>query len=186
MHLRPATLSDLDRLIEIDATVESTQYLHVEKSGEGLAISWRLEPRPLREKLVESNKLDDDRAFALRQVITGIEEGISLAAEHDDELVAFAVAAHDPVAGLLRLLDLRVDYDQRRQGIGSGLLFQIISHARERGLRAVTATTLTNNLPANVFLQKAAFELAGLDTHRLSNHDLVKESASLFWYAALD
>lgn len=186
MQIRPAIPADLDRLREIDATIESLQYLHLERAGEGTAISWRLEERPLREKLVNANGLDDDQRFTLRQVLGGIEEGIGLSAEHDGELVAFAVAQRDPVADVLRLLDLRVDYDQRREGIGSALLFQVISHAREIGVRAVAARTLTNNLPANAFLAKAAFELCGVDTHLTSNHDLVKEAVALFWYAALD
>jgi GNAT superfamily N-acetyltransferase len=158
----------------------------LEQAGEGMTIAWRLEERPLREKLVNSNAVDDDQRFALRQVLGGIEEGIGLAAEHDEELVALAVAQRDAAADVLRLIDLRVDYDQRRQGIGSALLFQVISHAREIGVRAVQARTLTNNLPANAFLAKAGFELCGVDTHLMSNHDLVKETVSLFWYAALD
>ena len=32
----------------------------------------------------------------------------------------------------------------------------------------------------------AAVDLAGMDTHRRSNHDLVKEAVTLLWYAALD
>lgn len=186
MHLRPATISDLDHLIDLDGTIESTQYLHVEKSGEGLALSWRLEPRPLREKLIDSNAISDDRKFEIKQVVTGVEEGIAIAGEHDGQLMALGIAVVDPAVNLLRIIDLRVDYDQRRQGIGSALLYQIITHAREKELRAVSAITLTNNLPAAAFLQKAAFDVTGLDTHRMSNHDLVKESASLLWYAALD
>jgi ribosomal protein S18 acetylase RimI-like enzyme len=186
MHLRPATISDFDHLIDLDGTIESTQYLHVEKSGEGPAISWRLEPRPLREKLIDSNAINDDHRFEIKQVITGVEDGIAIAGEHDGQLMALGVAVADPAFNLLRIIDIRVDYDQRRQAIGSALLYQIISHARERELRAVSAVTLTNNLPAAAFLQKAAFDMTGLDTHRMSNHDLVKESVSLFWYVALD
>lgn len=186
MEIRPATAADLDRLADVDATIESARYLHLERSGQGLDVSWKLEERPLRSKLIDNNALDDERRFSLRQVLSGIEEGVGLAAEHEGDLIALAVAQLDPAAGVLRVLDLRVDYDQRRQGIGSGLLFQIISTARERGLRAVAARTLTNNLPANQFLAKAGFELGGVDTHFVSNHDLVKEAVTLFWYAALD
>ena len=186
MHLRSATVSDLEHLIDLDGTIESTQYLHVEKSGEGLALAWRLEPRPRREKLIDANAVNDDRKFEIKQVITGVEDGIAVAGEHDGQLMALGIAVVDPTFNLMRIIDLRVDYDQRRQGIGSALLYQIISHAREKELRAVSAVTLTNNLPAAAFLQKAAFDMTGLDTHRMSNHDLVKESASLFWYAALD
>jgi hypothetical protein len=41
-------------------------------------------------------------------------------------------------------------------------------------------------VPAARFLLKAGFDLCGVDTHFSSNHDLVKEAVSLFWYASLD
>ena len=85
----------------------------------------------------------------------------------------------------LELIDLRVDYEYRRQGLGSAMLYQILTYGREHTLRAVTAATLTNNLPAARFLSKAGFDLGGIDTHFFSNHDLVKEAVTLFWYAAL-
>src|SRR5436305_8788123 len=103
MEIRPATAGDLDRLIEIDGTIESAQYLHVERGGEGLAATWRLEPRPLRTKLIDRNAVDDDRKFSLRQVLGGVEEGIGLAAEHDGELAALGVAQLDPAGGVLRV-----------------------------------------------------------------------------------
>ena len=69
--------------------------------------------------------------------------------------------------------------------MGSALLFQSIQQARELGLRAVAAQTKTNNVPAANFLLRRGFDLAGLDTHFHSNHDLVKEAVTLFWYAML-
>jgi GNAT superfamily N-acetyltransferase len=186
MEIRAAVIRDLERLKEIDGTIESMRYLHVDRSGEGFATTWLLEERPLRARLIDPNAPDDDQRFVLRQVLDGIEEGIGLALELEGELVALAVAQIDAATKTLRLLDLRVDYDIRRQGIGSALLFQMIAKAREQGLRAVAARTQTNNLPAASFLAKTSFELAGMDTHFLSNHDLVKEAVTLFWYAVLD
>lgn len=186
MQVRAATISDLDRLPEIDATIESSRYLHLERTGEGVTASWKLEERPLRTKLIDANVPTDDQRFSLRQVLSGIEEGAALAAEHEGDLTALAVAQIDPAASVLRLLDIRVDYDLRRQGIGSAMLFQLIATARERNVRAVTAQAPTNNLPANQFFAKAGFELTGFDTHLRSNHDLVKEAVTLFWYAAMD
>ena len=66
------------------------------------------------------------------------------------------------------------------------IMYQLIQHARDRELRALSAETRTNNLPCNRLLQKLAFEIAGIDTHSHSNHDLVKEAATILWYAALD
>ena len=185
MEIRAATLSDLDRIAEIDGTIESSRYLHLERAGEGIAASWSLEERPLRTKRVDANALDDERKFEMRQVLSGIEEGYGLAAEHEGELTALAVARIDLSASLLLIIDVRVDYDQRRQGIGSAMLYQLIGKARERALRAVKGQTLTNNFPSSQFFAKAGFELTGFDTHRVSNHDLVKEAVVLIWYAAI-
>ena len=185
MQIRPAVSSDLNQLADIDGTINSINYLHVEKSGEGFAQSWKIDQRPLREKLIEPNKVDDETLFSMKQVVGGIEEGLALVAEHEGVVVASLVATHQPANSTLRLIDLRVDFDHRGQGLGSALLFQLIQQARELGLRAVCAQTRTNNLPAANFLLRRGFDLAGLDTHLTSNHDLVKEAVTLFWYAAL-
>ncbi len=186
MQIRPATPADLDRLRDLDATVESTQLLFLERSGAGVTSAWRLEPRPLREKLIDPNALDDEQAFALRQIVTGTDEGVALVAEHEDQVVGLALAQTDPAHGTMRVLDVRIDYDVRRQGLGTVMAYQIVERARQQGLRAVVAETRANNFPANQFFQKLAFELSGFDASRHSNHDLVKETATLFWYAALD
>src|SRR5918999_5251442 len=126
MQIRPATPADLDRLRDIDATVESTQLLFLERSGEGVNSTWRLEPRPLREKLIDPNPFDDDRAFTLRQIVTGADEGIALVAEHAGQIVGIALAQADEAHGTMRILDVRIDYDFRRQGLGTVMAYQII------------------------------------------------------------
>src|SRR5207237_1194144 len=130
--------------------------------------------------------LSEDARFILKQVIAGMDVGAALMANHDDQAVALLLAQPDAVAKTMKLLDVRVDFDYRRQGLGSALVYQIVQTGREQGLRAIVAETRANNLPANQFFAKCGFELAGLDGKRHSNHDLVQESATLFWYAALD
>lgn len=186
MEIRPVRPGDLDRLIDIDGTIESTHYLHVDQSGEGAAAAWRIEERPLREKRMERNPPTDEAAFLLKQVVTGVEEGIALLAEHEQINVALLVARQEPEYGTMRLADLRVDFEHRRQGVGSALVYQAISDARSLGLRAIAAQTRTDNSPASHFLLKCGFDLTGLDTRRYTNHDLVKEAVTLFWYASLD
>jgi ribosomal protein S18 acetylase RimI-like enzyme len=173
-------------LTEIDGTIESGEYLHLEQSGEGLATGWKLEPRPLREKLIQSNPLIEDSSFLLRQIVTGADEGLVLVADHKEQAVALALGQIDTTRNVMNLIDLRVDYDVRREGIGTVLIYQVIQAAKERELRAVLAETRTNNNPANRLLQKLNFQISGLDTRRHSNHDMVKEQATIFWYAALD
>jgi len=179
------TAADLEGVKDIDATGESSQYLHIEKIGEGLAVSWKTQIRPLREKRVHRHALDDDRAFMLKQIVTGMDEGIALMAEHDGRPVAAAVGAPDGEAGIFRLIDLRVDFDFRRQGLASAMMFQMIQEARQRELRAVMVESVADDFPMLEFLAKLGFEPAGLDTHYHSNHDLVKESVVLFFYLTL-
>jgi ribosomal protein S18 acetylase RimI-like enzyme len=186
MQIRPVIPADLDGLYDIDGTIESSQYLHLDRAGEGLDVAWKLAERPLREKRQLPNRLDEDRRFLLKQIATGADEGIVLIAEHDDAPVALLLAQVEPAHGTIRVHDIRVDFDQRRQGLGIAMMFQVIAAAREQELRAVTAECTTDNYPAARFLLKCGFDITGLDAKRISNHDLVKESVTLHWYAALD
>lgn len=180
------TIADLPELPEIDGTIESSQYLHLDRSGQGLSMKVAVEVRPAREKQIVAFPIDDDLNITWKQIASGADEGLALVAEHEDQVVAAALAQPDMARGTMRLLDIRVDYDFRRQGVGSAMAFQIIQHTRDADLRAVTAEVRSNNFPANQFLLKTGFDLSGVDVRRHSNHDMVKESATLFWYAALD
>jgi ribosomal protein S18 acetylase RimI-like enzyme len=186
MEIRPVRPPDLDRLIDIDGTIESHDYLHVDRSGEGVGGTWRIEKRALREKKMDRNQPSDETQFLLRQIASGAEEGVALLAEHDGINVAVLVAQHEPEFGTLRIQDIRVDFEHRRQALGSAMVYKVIAEARERQLRAVAAETRTDNFPAAQFFVKCGFELSGLDSRRLTNHDLVKEAVTLFWYASLD
>ena len=157
MEIRPVRPDDLSDLVEIDATVESSAYLHLERAapaepegegGGGIAVTWKLTERPLREKRVTPNRLEEDTQFVLKQVASGADEGLALLAEHEGQKVALLLAQPQPQYGTLRVIDVRVDYDFRREGLATAMLFQAISHARDLELRAVTAETRTDNLPA--------------------------------------
>lgn len=186
MQIRPVVHADLNQLMEIDGTIETADFLFIEQTGQGAETRWGLQSRPLREKRIASNRLIEDQWFAIRQIVSGADEGVALLADHEQMPVALVAARPRPERNILQLLDLRVDYDFRRQGLGSALLYAMIQQAREKGHRAVSASADSNNTPAVQLLLKCGFELCGLDTHRHSNHDLVKEAVNLFFYAPLD
>jgi len=185
MTIRPAKSNDLDNIYEIDGTVESHDYLHLDHTQEDLFGTWRLEPRPLREKLVLANTIDDELRFTLKQIVLGHDEGTAVVAEHDGQIVALLLAQERPAAATMELLDVRVDYDFRRQGIATVMVLQLIEAAREKSLRAVVSITRTNNGPAAKLLNKLNFHYSGLDTHRYTNHDLVKEQSAVLWHYEL-
>jgi ribosomal protein S18 acetylase RimI-like enzyme len=186
VQIRSLAPDDLAALPDIDGTVESSEYLHLEQSGEGLSVAWKIEKRPLRQKLIQTNPISDEEAFLVRQIAGGTEEGLALIVEHAGAPVALLVVRPDYANGTFQILDIRIDYDHRRQGLATAMIYQAINRARELGLRAVSAEVPANNLPGNQLLLKCAFDLSGIDTKRHSNHDVVKESATLIWYAALD
>ncbi len=186
MLIRAMTPDDIDMLREIDGTIESCHYLHLDRAGEGLCVSWNLRERELHQRRIDPNPMHEETLFDLKQVLNGVEEGLALIAEHDDQPVAMLLAREMPDRRTLNILDARIDFDLRRQGIGTAFIYQAIQHARQRGLRAVSAEVRTDNLPACKLLLKCGFDLAGVDAQRHTNHDLVSESATLFWYAALD
>jgi len=186
MEIRSVNPSDLNLLSEIDGTIDSSQYVHVDQSGDGLAMTWKLQERPLRERRVRPNPIDDEVSFWLKQIASGADEGIALMIEHDAVPVALVVASQDYPHKTMKVHDIRVDFDHRRQGLAMALLYQVISMAREAECRAVAAELATDNFPAAQLLAKCGFEVAGLDARRHSNHDLVKEAVTLFWYAPLD
>src|SRR5436309_3227888 len=104
MQIRPATIEDLGALVEIDGTIESTHYLHLEQSGEGANQNWRLEERTLRETLIEANRLGDEAGFIAKQIFSGGEEGVVLVAEHEDQIVAALVAQRRNDAGTMQIV----------------------------------------------------------------------------------
>jgi ribosomal protein S18 acetylase RimI-like enzyme len=190
MQIRPLRTADLDLIDEIDATVDSIRYHHVERvvdqSADGDRVRFAIEDRPLPVKRVESNPIGDDLRFSLKQTAADIEEGLALMAEHEEVPIASLLArvALDDLT-LVEIVDVRVDFDHRRQGLGSAMLFQAINFAREKEARAIRVATKSSNAAANALFAKLGFELAGVDTFRSTNHDLVKEQTTLIWYLAL-
>ena len=151
-----------------------------------MATVWRAEQRPLRETLIEPNRLGEEALFIYRQVVKGVEEGIALVVEVDSRPAAALVAVPRPHVGTFELLDLRVDYDYRRQGFATALMYQFLGALRGRDeVRAVYAEVRANNTPAQELLARMGFELSGFDERRRTNHDLVKEATALLWYLEL-
>src|SRR5688500_9290783 len=126
MELRPVTSRDLDALADIDGTIESSHYLHLDQQtiNDPPAMSWRLEERPARQKMIEPNRLNDDASFIVKQIATGVDEGLALLTEHDGAAVALLIAKQQPERGTFHIIDLRIDYENRRQGIGTGMVYQ--------------------------------------------------------------
>ncbi len=107
-------------------------------------------------------------------------------AEHEGRAAGLLAARAVPGRGVLRAIDLQVDYDLWREGIASAMIYQAIAAERDLRLPAVSAEIGTNIPPACHLFAKCEFALIGVDTHRRSNHALGKSAMAMFWYAGLD
>ena len=132
----------------------------MEKSGEGFAQNWKIDQRPLREKLIQPNAIDDETRFSMKQIVGGIEDGLAIVAEHEGVVVASLVAELQPENSTMRLIDLRVDFD-RAPGPGFGPSVSIHPANEGNGIARRSAQTKTNNLPAANFLLKRGLRSGG-------------------------
>jgi ribosomal protein S18 acetylase RimI-like enzyme len=184
MQIRPMTPDDLILLNDIDATPAETHYLHVDRVGEGASTRFTIAARAARPDAAPVAPADIE--FEAKRLLEGVFDGLALVAEHNGMIVASLIAILDAGSNLVNVVDVRVDREQRREGLASAMMFQLISFARDRDVRAIRACCTTRQFSVASLLTKLGFEVAGLDTHLVSNHDLVKEQATLFWYLALN
>jgi streptothricin acetyltransferase len=184
LTIRPLTSADVPRLVEIDAEFESDRFLDVEKTANGLEVTWRLVERPLVPPFrstdygLSENDLKEIRAW----LHAG--NGLHLVAEDAQahRLVALLDVEGERWHNAARLWNIHIDRAYRRHGLGRELVNRTLAWAREQGLRGLVLETQTNNLPACRFYQSLGFKLCGLDDHFYSNDDIRVNEVALFWW----
>ena len=185
--IRPLGLADIQRLAEIDAEFESDQFLDVEKTTNGLDVTWRLVERPL-DPPFRSNDFSLDRRQR-EQVAVRLREcgGLYLVAEdeHMGKLAAVLDMERERWRDTAVIWNILVDRAFRRQGLGRELMNRAIAWAREQGLRGIVLEAQTNNLAACRFYQAMGFKLCGLDDHFYSNDDMGAKEVAIFWWYEL-
>ncbi len=183
LTIRPLTSADVPRLSDIDAEFESDRFLDVEKTVNGLQVSWRLIERPLVPPFHStdyglSRQQREQVGARLREG-----DGLCLVAQDTGQLVALLDVERERWRDTATVWNILVDKSYRRQGLGCELMNRAIEWARGHGLRGILLETQTNNLSACRFYQAMGFQLCGLDDHFYSNDDIgVKEVAIFWWY----
>jgi ribosomal protein S18 acetylase RimI-like enzyme len=79
----------------------------------------------------------------------------------------------------MRVWELLVAEDFRKQGIGTLLMNHAVLIARQKGARMLVLETQTNNATAIDFYLKFGFELIGLDTAAYSDDDIARREVRL-------
>jgi ribosomal protein S18 acetylase RimI-like enzyme len=186
--IRPLVLADIPRLAEIDAEFESDRFLDIEKTVDGLNVTWRSVERPL-EPPFKSDDFGLDRQQR-EQVAVRLRagDGLYLAAQDPDtgKLVALLDVERERWRDTAVIWNILIDRAYRRHGLGRGLIGRALAWAREQGLRGIVLESQTNNMPACRFYQAMGFTLCGLDDHFYSNDDIGVREVAVFWWHELD
>ena len=185
LTIRPLTSADIPRLSDIDAEFESDRFLDVEKSVNGLQVSWQLIERPL---VPPFHSTDYGLSRQQRQEV-GVRlregDGLYLVAQDSSKLVALLDVERERWRDTATVWNILVDKSYRRQGLGRELINRAVEWARGHGLRGIVLETQTNNLSACRFYQAMGFQLCGLDDHFYSNDDIGVQEVALFWWYEL-
>jgi streptothricin acetyltransferase len=184
--IRRLISADVPRLSEIDAEFESDRFLDVEKTVNGLQVSWRLIERPLVPpfRSTDYGMSPQDCKDLTARLHEG--DGLYLVAEDAGKLVALFDMQRERWRNTAKLWNIGIDRAYRRTGLGRELMNRAIAWARDEGLRGIVLETQTNNMPACRFYQAMGFKLCGIDDHFYSNDDIGVKEVAIFWWYELD
>ncbi len=97
----------------------------------------------------------------------------------DDELLAVIALSKEDWNNRLRITNLLVSSELRRQGIGARLMDIAKARAKELGCRSIILETQSCNEKAINFYFSQGFSLFGFDTNCYSNNDIAKKEVRL-------
>jgi ribosomal protein S18 acetylase RimI-like enzyme len=182
MLIRPLSALDLPLLKSIDANFTSDRFLDVNKSVDGLNVSWQLIEKKLDPPFISTDYNIPD--YEIEELADRLRknDGLYLAVEEDGKLIAFLDMPREHWRHTALISNLYVDQKFRGRAIGTELINRAVGYAQENSIRAIWLETQSNNYPACQFYRKCGFELCGIDDHFYSNHDVAEKEIALFWW----
>jgi ribosomal protein S18 acetylase RimI-like enzyme len=185
VDFKPLTVDHIRRLGDIRADYISERYIRLSKTGEGGEIGFSLRAKSLLESF-QSQGLSIVRQRDREEILSRMgAKSVQLVAEEKGRLIALLDAQVESWRRVLKIQNLLVDRDQRRQGIGTELLRRAIEFAEEKRCRAISLEAQATNWPALNFYLSAGFQVCGVDDHHYTNRDLDRKEVALFLYREL-
>ena len=167
IEIRPINSEDNSRLKAIDHAGNTSHVWQMErKFDDGQVIINFREIRLPRKVRVEY-----PRKLAYLTQAVSADESI-LVASMEEIAIGYVRVKTLPTINSLSIVDLVVDKDQRRQGIGSALVFAAQEWGIQRGLRRVIMETQSKNYAAIQLAQKLGYEFCGYNDHYYENQDI--------------
>ena len=185
MRSTPLAEEHIPRLAEIRADYVSDRCARVSRTGESpeVAFALRVEhlPTPFRSRGLSIVRRRDREEIQSR---IG-SRSLQLVVEDSGRLIALLDSEVESWRRVLRVWNLLVDQEYRRQGIGTELMHRAEEFGIERHCRAISADAQATNWPALTFYSKMGFEICGVDDHFYTNRDLERKEVALFLYREL-
>ena len=185
MEYKPLVQDSIPRLEEIRTDYVSDRYLRVTKTGDGLQVGFALRieelEQPFRSQGISIIREKDKDLIKSRMA----GQALQLVVEENGRLVGLLDAEVESWRRILKVWNLLVDEEYRRQGIGTALMRRAHEFARENDCRAISAETQTTNWPALSFYLKMGFRVCGVDDHSYTNRDVERKEVALFLYREL-
>jgi ribosomal protein S18 acetylase RimI-like enzyme len=173
--IRPALASDLSRLMALDHTTRSDHVWQLElrrDAGQVLATFREVRlPRPITLGYPHDPFGLADEWKRMSMMYTAIS---------GPDAVGYIMVMEQAPLSLLRVTDLVVAPQVRRQGVASALLVAAQDWASDRGIGRIMLEMQAKNLPAIRFAQKHGFEFCGYNDHYYLSQDV-----ALFFVRAL-
>jgi GNAT superfamily N-acetyltransferase len=175
MIIRPAIMADIDgcRLLVHDYLTDHVWQMQVQESSSQVGITFQEVRLPRHMKVVYPRNLAQLTEDLQR------DEGFFVA-ELDGEVRGYVDLVAQPWQRMVRVVNLGVDHDYRRRGIGTALMRRAREWTVEQGARALLAEMTTKNYPAISFYRKLGFQFCGFNDHYYPNQDIALFFVQMF------
>ncbi len=180
--LRPLELDDIPRLVGIRSAYQSESILVVEHYGAGITSGWRLVEQKLPVPFDKGSLYDfgETEQEATRERLQRSDDTYLRVAKLNRRLIGLLEMEIRGWNNTVELVNLRVDLDFRREGLGRRLWHLGLAYARQAGVRAMMIETQNTNLAACKFYERMGCQLVGLNEAFYTNDGAATEIA-LFW-----
>lgn len=157
---------DLERLI---AGYDSLAWYRVTWDDTPLETTFQVAYEPLEAPLHKDWDTQEEDYERYRDLI---DQGHSLGAYLDGELVGLSINEPFEWNRSLWIWEFHVALEHRRKGIGRALMDANAALGRRLGMRTMLLETANTNSQAIAFYRSAGFRLEGIEVSRYTNHDL--------------
>ena len=167
MIVRPATLADLNAclLVNHDSVTDHVWQMKFDEEDTHVDVAFRTVRLP--------RKMRADYPRNLDRLVEDWQRGEGfLVAEVDGEIRGYVDLITPQWQRSGWVLNLAVDTQYRRRGIGTSLVRHARQWAWDRDLRTLFAETTTKNYPALSFFKKLGFQFCGFNDHYYENQDI--------------